>query len=322
MRIVLFEDLLVPRLAPISWTRPAYAISCGGERLLDLVGEFQLPVHGLVRSHLCKAQSSAYAVQATVELPSSADTLWVNARLASSCHVRQTLRGMLDGARPCAVWSGGQLAAVWLPSGVAPSPDHASGDLVQALFTAAGLDRLPATSVPLPLLDYPHDVIRLHKQHLTDNLAQRLRSGAYSEIAPGVFAAERAVLGPYVATDTSAGPIVLAEGASVGAHSFVRGPVYLGAMRACWSRPAPKTPWPWAKAQDRRAGRRVRGGVFQQQTAPRIPGQQLRGQLGQSRRGHQQQRPEEHLWRDPHGVRRADCPHGFAVHGLRDRRLR
>src|SRR5690606_1746145 len=80
----------------------------------------------------------------------------------------------------------------------------------------------------LPLFRYPHDVVAWNMQILRENLEDRIATGAYQEIADGVFAAEGAQLGPYNVTDASAGPIVLDAGASIGPYVLLRGPVYLG----------------------------------------------------------------------------------------------
>jgi glucose-1-phosphate thymidylyltransferase len=95
-------------------------------------------------------------------------------------------------------------------------------------FAAARLDEVPAISCALPLIDYPHEIIRFHKQYLAENLTRRIDSGAYREVADGVFAADGATVEQQVVTDTTAGPIVLEEGASIGAQSYVQGPVHLG----------------------------------------------------------------------------------------------
>jgi glucose-1-phosphate thymidylyltransferase len=63
---------------------------------------------------------------------------------------------------------------------------------------------------------------------IADSLAFRIESGAYKEIADGVFAAAGATLGQYCVTDTSKGPVLLDEEAVVGPYSFLRGPAYLG----------------------------------------------------------------------------------------------
>ena len=43
-----------------------------------------------------------------------------------------------------------------------------------------------------------------------------------------MFAAEGATLGPYSVTDTSAGPVLLEQNASVGPYCYLSGPAWLG----------------------------------------------------------------------------------------------
>jgi glucose-1-phosphate thymidylyltransferase len=90
------------------------------------------------------------------------------------------------------------------------------------------LGKLPAADARLTMFDYPHDVVRHNLAIIEGNLNERLRGGAFREIADGVFAAEGATLGQYCVTDTSKGPVVLDQGASVGPYSLLRGPAYLG----------------------------------------------------------------------------------------------
>ena len=52
MQIVVFEDEQVADLAPITLRRPAFAISCGSRRLVDLLARLGCPVHAVVRPHL------------------------------------------------------------------------------------------------------------------------------------------------------------------------------------------------------------------------------------------------------------------------------
>ena len=228
MKIALFEDQIVSRLAPITQSKPAYAIGCGGSRLLDLACDVQSPVYGLVRPYLHQTQTIRFAVRPVVELPSNGQTLWINARLAPCQAVREMLGRVIAGNGSCVVWSEGQLAAARLPAVASFSLDRLSCENLDAYFSAAGLDTIPSFTCSLPLINYPHDVISFHKKYLAENLMQRIQAGPYREISDGLFAASGATVGQYVVTDTAAGPIVLEEGANIGAHSYVQGPVHVG----------------------------------------------------------------------------------------------
>ncbi len=87
--------------------------------------------------------------------------------------------------------------------------------------------KLPSLAAELPLLEYPHDVLRHHLQCCRENLEHRLKTG-YREVREGLFAAENVTLGEQLVTDTKQGPIVIDHDAVVGPLCFLRGPVYVG----------------------------------------------------------------------------------------------
>ena len=88
--------------------------------------------------------------------------------------------------------------------------------------------QLPAVEIELPLLEYPHELIRWNMQFLEENLADRISRGDYQEIADGLFAAPGARLGQYCAVDAANGPVVLEKDAAVGPFCYLSGPVHVG----------------------------------------------------------------------------------------------
>ena len=233
MQIILFEDDLVTRLQPSTVGRPAYAITCASYRLIDWVSELAreagAKVHGIVREHLADLQRLDFPHIESTPCSQRDGTLLVNARLVPSVAVADALRQFIRDARPVLSLTDGRVAAAWIDA-AGPLPLHFSApDRLAEFLRASVVGRLePAFGEPLPLLDYPHDVVRQSMAIFESNLAYRIRSGEYREIADGVFAAAGATLGPYTVTDTSKGPIVLDAGATVGAHCLLRGPAYLG----------------------------------------------------------------------------------------------
>jgi glucose-1-phosphate thymidylyltransferase len=123
------------------------------------------------------------------------------------------------------VTTGETIAAAVLPPGTLQTAAGLSADGVVAYLASLRLEPLPAT---LPLFQYPHDVLRHHLSILAKNLEDRLANGDYREIADGVFAAPEAKLGEHVVTDTSSGLILLDVGATIGPHSLLQGPLYVG----------------------------------------------------------------------------------------------
>ena len=110
MQIVVFEDEQVALLAPITLGRPAFAISCGSRRLIDLLADLGCPVHAVVRPHLCALVAADFPQLASVGEDATAvpaaPTLWVNARLVPSAAAGRQLRQMVEAARPGVVLAG------------------------------------------------------------------------------------------------------------------------------------------------------------------------------------------------------------------------
>jgi UDP-N-acetylglucosamine diphosphorylase / glucose-1-phosphate thymidylyltransferase / UDP-N-acetylgalactosamine diphosphorylase / glucosamine-1-phosphate N-acetyltransferase / galactosamine-1-phosphate N-acetyltransferase len=232
MQIVVFEDEHVSRLYPITIGRPAYAIGCGSFRLIDwlerLSQDTGVVLRGVVRPHLTEIQRLDFTqidvTPPTIEMP----LLIVNARLVPSVETFSTLRALIDRFETAAIFENQSLAAAMIgPGGPAPPPDDNATHWIKYVHNSL-LDKLPAADVKLSLFEYPHDVVRHNMHIIGDSLAERVKSGEYREIADGVFAAQRATLGQYCVTDTSKGPVLLDEGATVGPYSFLRGPAYLG----------------------------------------------------------------------------------------------
>ncbi len=225
MRIVVFEDSQVEQLYPITIGRPAFAVSCGSYRLIDILRELSEEIRSSARPHLWETVLADFPDI----LPSSPDAsglaLFVNARLVPSVATRETLRRLIQKAEPgFAQVNGSVAAALTRESQPSSGPQFGGSSLEDHLRT---LD-LPAWDVELPLLSYPHDVLRNHLAILPENLQDRIQRKPYREVRPGVFAVEGAEIGDYVVTDTRDGPIVLEKGANVGPYCLLRGPVHVG----------------------------------------------------------------------------------------------
>lgn len=225
MSIVLFEDEHVARLYPITLSRPAYAITCGSYRLIDWLERWQQPLRAIVRPHLAEIQRIDFP-QFQSPRAGLGRLLLANARLVPAAAVLRRLRALSETHDSGAFYWQGELAAAILSTDAwLTSTDPAK--LAEQL-RLAGIDQLPRQEADLPLFRYPHDVVAWNMQTLGENLEDRLSAGAYREIADGVFAAEGAKLGQYVVSDSTAGPIVLESGASIGPYTLLRGPAYLG----------------------------------------------------------------------------------------------
>ncbi|MEX2188628.1 MAG: putative sugar nucleotidyl transferase [Pirellulales bacterium] len=232
MNVLLFEDAAVGRLFPATTGRPAFAITCGGYRLYDLAAKLVESEGGavaaVVRPHL------AALVEADLPLvkPSQAlrdgsgVTLAINARLVPSMTALDRLGKLAAAGIPSVVRHGDSIAAAVLTPEHCPADlPYANGDLSAALRQLP----LPSWESDLLLFDYPHDLVRHHVALCRASLEYRVAAGEYRQLGDGVFVANDARLGEHVVTDTTAGPIVIEAGATVGPFCFLRGPVLLGA---------------------------------------------------------------------------------------------
>lgn len=224
MSIVLFEDDQVGQLDPLAIGRPAFAISCGSYRLIGLLQTLGLSIRPLLRKHLRETQWSDYPAPRTTSDPDR-PTLWVNARVAPTISALNTLKSIKDAGRVGMVRSGRSIATALIPQSAVTVDEQAEPAAWGQTLAKLQLEPL---SADLPMLDYPHDVLRYHTAALGDNLQFRLAQGGYEEIADGLFSAPGAKIGQHVITDTHTGPILLDHNASVGPYSFVSGPAYLG----------------------------------------------------------------------------------------------
>lgn len=232
MQIIVFEDEQVSRLHPITIGRPAYAVTCGSYRLIDWLAQLSREsgweLHGVVRPHLAEIQRLDFSPIGQSEPTADTPALLVNARLVPSLANYRSLKTLISATETSAVHNDRTLLAALIgPRGPVPPPDAIIDHwhkYTSNLLTA----KLPPADLKLAALQHPHDVVRHHLDILADSLAHRLQSGSYREIADGVFAAEGASLGAYHVVDTSKGPLLLDQGATVGPYCFLRGPAYIG----------------------------------------------------------------------------------------------
>ena len=230
MPIIVFEDPLVSHMYPVTVGRPAFAVSCGSYRLVDQLRQLGQPLSAVVRPHLTAILEADFA-DLNSGFPhddgpnSNGPNLFVNARLVPSVAVRRRLADLLATGRSGVVKSEQSVAAALLPADGSALPDHLDTDSTSAYL--AGLDLAPLDA-DLPLIEYPHDLIRHHLTTMSDNLEARLSGGGYREIADGVLASGEATLGAHAVVDSSSGPILLEEGASIGPYCFLQGPAHLG----------------------------------------------------------------------------------------------
>ncbi|MFO0914200.1 MAG: putative sugar nucleotidyl transferase [Pirellulales bacterium] len=233
MHVLFFEDGLVDRLAPITLGRPAYAITCGAARLIDVCRlESAASVRSaVVRPHLFDLQRAEFPeLRSWGELSSggvSGQVLLVNSRLVPDVRVVAELQRLAGDSVAGVIRCGDSIVAAVVPGDWLPSTE---GQLEFLEALSRLVERLPLLSIDgVELLEYPHDVVRWHTEILLDGLSWRLSQAEYREVRPGVFVGEGVTLPDSFATDTSAGPIVLDKSVMVSPFAILHGPLWVGA---------------------------------------------------------------------------------------------
>src|SRR5436190_18129744 len=162
MTIILFEDEQVALLDPVALGRPAFAISCGSYRLVDLVATLGHPLRATVRPHLRELVRLDFPAIEIGEDTLQGSVLLVNARLVPSVAVLRQLQTIIKAARPGIVRLGETTVAALLdlPSAQERAPGAATAHIDPAKLVGDALE------ADLPLFEYPHDILRHHQKTL------------------------------------------------------------------------------------------------------------------------------------------------------------
>ena len=226
MHIIIFEDHHVPQLFPATIARPAFSINIGTYRLIDLAQRFASQVEVVVRPYLREIVKRDYSHLWNSEKGRLAKpVLALNARVVPHIDLFHQLQEVVKQ---------GQSGIVNTPNGIACALFAKDSPFPHDLVGSAQLTgiiedlNLKPLDLQVPMLEYAHDIVRHQLRIMNDNLNDRLKIGAYKEIADGVFAAEGNPLGQYCITDSSEGPIIFEEGVRVGPFCYFKGPVYVG----------------------------------------------------------------------------------------------
>ena len=222
-RIVLFEDHLLDDMTPISLTRPAFAVTCACYTLRDVARAAGGTVSWIVREHLVK--TTAHQAPRP-ELDSSAPLLFLNASVVPDIRYAGTVRELWERGEPFVATAGSRVSAALVPAGTA----------LPAVLTAEGVTpwllemKLPLHEEELfRTLDHQFEVVKYLEPLFAENLAHRVRTGSYQEVAPRVYTADNVSVARTAVLRTRDGPIVFEKDVEVADFAYLVGPVYVGA---------------------------------------------------------------------------------------------
>lgn len=225
MSVLLFEDSFVERLRPITLCRSAYAIHCGGLRLIDVTCQLTSAVATDPRPYLRQVYD---ADSLTAARPTDGVQILINARLAPNVELVPIIQHLLDSQTIGAVWIADQLALAILPNSL---PTSVVGQAIPSFVRESQIAELTLPEEirdHVTLLEYPHSIVAKHQRIFTNNLKVRSASAGFTEVRPGVFVKGDTKLGESIVTDTSRGPILLESGVVVGSFVQLAGPLLIG----------------------------------------------------------------------------------------------
>ena len=222
-QLVLFEDHHLSDMNPITLTRPAFAVTCACSTLHQIATEAAGgPVSWVARGYLGKLAARAFGGGP----PGDGSKLFLNASIVPDVRYIEKLRGLAAEARPFVATAGGRVSAAFLPAAVAVPRPLTPENITPWLLEL----KLPLLEEELfRTFDHQFEVIKYLEPLFASNIAHRISRGAYTEIRPGVFAAEDVAIAPSAALHTKDGPVVFERGVEVRDFAYFEGPVHVGA---------------------------------------------------------------------------------------------
>ncbi len=225
MNIALFEDSGFHRLFPLTWSRAAFELRCGKDRLIDKVRAHVGPQ--IVRTWVRQPLRRIVGERNALAQAAGGDWCLLNGRLLVAGDVSPPPPG-------CAWVAPGRLLAATVDAAQASelSPELFLDDA--ALSDWAGRLRVVPTPAEVRMIRFPWDLILANG----DELRRQLRSGGVNQgnVYPGahLLSPERICIGagaaikPGAVLDAEDGPIEIERGALVQSNAVIEGPCYIG----------------------------------------------------------------------------------------------
>jgi UDP-N-acetylglucosamine diphosphorylase/glucosamine-1-phosphate N-acetyltransferase len=221
--IILFEDHLLADMTPIALTRPAFAVTCACYTLREVTAAAASSITWIVRDHLHKTTAQRFP---RPPVANGGPLFFLNASVVPDIRYAARIRQLWEKGEPFVSTAGARVSAALVPAGTSLPESLGSETITPWLLEM----KLPLLEEELfRMLDHQFEVIKYLEPLFAENLAHRIRSGSYKEVAPKVYAAEEVSLAPSAVFKTKDGPIVLERGVEVADFAYVVGPVYVGA---------------------------------------------------------------------------------------------
>ncbi|TWU43105.1 Bifunctional protein GlmU [Novipirellula aureliae] len=251
MQIICFEDNRVLHLAPITQSRPAYAVTCASLRLIDRLsllvkgpssggGLSGNTLLGDVRDFLADIQKLDYQIDPVAKRVDGSwkidddGILLVNARLVPRLELDEILKEVAAETRSlCMVddADGSVLIARWTAADLAAKRSLLTSETDESFteLLVKESERLQRSPYSPSAFHWPHEIVSWHMNEMRDSVEWRVANGNYKQLSDGVFVADGVSLGDYLSINVENGPIVLESNVKVGPFCYLEGPLYAGA---------------------------------------------------------------------------------------------
>ena len=219
MKIILFEDQHITKLYPITLTRAAFDIRCGGLTLFEALRRVfpEASFDFFVREHLVRL------VERDHKLTNAAQksVLFLNAAVVPDIQTLRQLAQSIEAGKDFIIKEGDRVVAMY--STVLDIYVRLSLENIVAFIQE---QKVPVADSRCVLFKNVWDIVVFNQQILKANLVE-LAQGL-SEMQPEVFVGASVTVETPVTFDTSHGPIVIADHVTVRAYTVLRGPLSIG----------------------------------------------------------------------------------------------
>ena len=227
MTIVFFEDKHVVQLYPITLTRPAFDIFCGGQTLFSAAKEvFEKPKTSfIVREYLKKLSLKRYN-NTKLSLPDN--VIFLNSRIVPDIKTVILLKKMVSGPKAFMAMNKNTLCALYVPKGETAQIPLKTFNEMDFKNIESLLARWKAKKIKVAweTFDYVHHTIQFNRDTLKSNLGYMKRK--FQEVHPGVYVGKKVHLDNMVFYNTTFGDIIIDDRSAVLPFTYLVGPLYIG----------------------------------------------------------------------------------------------
>ncbi|MCX7038194.1 MAG: putative sugar nucleotidyl transferase, partial [Spirochaetes bacterium] len=221
-QIVLFEDQFLADMNPVALTRPAFSVTCASYTLHEIVSSISTRVSYVVRDYLTKVAARRFPQKGRDKGPA----LFLNASIVPDVRYAARIRSLASDGQPFVCTAGHRVSAAYVPAEMA-APEKLSAEEITPWLLER---KLPLLDDELfKTFDHQFEVVKHLEGLFPANIAQRLASGSYREMKPGVWAAEDVTIADTAVFRTREGPVVFERGVDAMDLTYFVGPVHVGA---------------------------------------------------------------------------------------------